>query len=83
MLIDYIKAAMRHAKYERMENGRFFGRIPDCQGAWGEGATLESCQEDLQSALEDWILIRVRHGLSLPTIDGIDINPRPEYAEAN
>lgn len=83
MLINYIQNAMHRAHYELMESGRFFGSIPDCQGAWGEGATLEECRDELQSTLEDWILIRVRHGLSVPVIDGVDINPQPEYAEAN
>lgn len=83
MLTDYIQTAMRRAHYELMENGRFFGSIPECEGAWGDGATLEECREELQSGLEDWILIRVRHGLPIPTIAGLDINPQPEYAEAN
>ena len=39
MLIQYIQAAMRNAKYEPMENGRYFGRIPQCKGVWGEGKT--------------------------------------------
>jgi predicted RNase H-like HicB family nuclease len=83
MLIDYIQTAMRRAHYEMMENGRFFGSIAECQGAWGEGETLEQCREELQSALEDWLLIRVRHGLPVPTIDGLDINPQPEYAQTD
>ena len=85
MLIDYIEAAMRHAKYELMENNRFFGSIPECKGAWGEGATLEECREDLEGALQDWIIVGLRFGHTLPVIDGIDINPKPEmeYAEAN
>ena len=58
MLIDYIHAAMRHAHYELMENQRFFAKIPQCQGAWGEGATLEECREELQGALQSiWQLV--------------------------
>ena len=83
MLTDYIRAAMHHARYELMENGRFFGSIPSCRGCWGEGATLEACRDDLQSALEDWILIKLRHGDQFEPIDGIDLNPQPEYAEAD
>lgn len=55
MLITYIQNARHRAHYELLESGRFFGSIPDCQGAWGEGATLE-----------EWILSRVRHGLTVP-----------------
>jgi len=84
MLTDYIQAAMREAHYELMENGRFFGSIPSCQGAWAEGATLEECRTELQSVLEDWILVGVRLGHAFPTIAGLDLNVtrEPEYAEA-
>ena len=86
MLIDYIKAAMRHATYERMENGRFFGRIPPCKGAWGEGKTLEECREDLEGALQDWLVVKLRFGDKVPVVDGINLTPRGKalkYAEAH
>lgn len=82
MLTQYIQQAMRHAKYELMENGRFFARIPECPGLWAEGPTLEECREELQSTLEDWIMIKLRHGDRFLVIDGVDINPQPDYAEA-
>src|SRR4051794_4818529 len=82
MLTQYIKAAMHEAHYELMENGRFYGSIRSCQGCWAEGETLEQCRDELESVLEDWILIKVGHRDTMPVIDGIDINPQPEYAEA-
>lgn len=74
---------MRQAKYELMENGRFFARIPDCPGLWAEAPTLEECREELQSTLEDWIMIKLRHGDQFDVIDGVDINPQPDYVEAD
>ena len=62
MLTKYIRSAMRHAHYEIMENGRFWGDIPPCKGCWAEGATLEECRENLRGALECWILLGVEHG---------------------
>jgi len=82
MLTEYIEGAMRHAHYEMMENGRFFGSIPQCRGAWGEGATLEECREELRGALECWIVVGLRHGDELPVVDGIDLNQKA-YAEAD
>ena len=82
MLTDYIQHAMRQAHYELMENGRFFGSIPQCRGAWGEGATLEECREELGEALEAWLIAGLRHGDTLPVIDGIDLNQK-EYAETD
>jgi len=76
---------MREARYELMENSRFFGDIPPCVGVWGEGTTLEECREDLEGALQDWIVTKLRFGHRLPVIAGIDINPRgaEEHAEAH
>ena len=80
MLTDYIRHAMRHAHYEVMENRRFFGSIPQCRGVWGEGATLEECRDELDTALESWIVVGLRHGDTLPVIDGLDLNFK-KYAE--
>lgn len=74
MLTEYIRAAMRHAKYEILEDGTFFGTIPGLKGLWANGQTLEACREELQSTLEDWILVRVRLGHEIPAIDDIDLN---------
>jgi predicted RNase H-like HicB family nuclease len=68
MLTQYIQHAMRHAKYELMENGRFFGQIPECQGVWAEGATMEECREELQSTLEDWLLLGLDMGHTLVAV---------------
>ncbi|HEV7406727.1 MAG TPA: type II toxin-antitoxin system HicB family antitoxin [Chthoniobacteraceae bacterium] len=75
MLSQYIEAAMRHAHYETMENGRFWGDIPPCAGCWGDGDTLEECRENLRGALESWILAMVEHDARLPVINGLDFNP--------
>ncbi len=83
MLTEYIQAAMHEAHYELMEDGRFFGTIPSCEGLWADGATLEGTRKHLQDVLEDWILIKARHGDSFPVIAGVDINPQPAYAETD
>ena len=84
MLTDYIRHGLRRAEYELMEDGRFFGRIPECQGLWAEAATLEECREELQSTLEDWLLLGLHLGHTLPVLDGIDLNRKePAHAEAD
>ena len=75
MLTKYIQAAMRQAEYEIIEDdGTYYGRIPGFQGVWANESTLEDCREELQSALEDWMLFRIVHELSLPVVDGIELN---------
>ena len=77
MLIKYVQAAMRHAHYEIIDDPNpFYGSIPECQGVWAAGKTLEECREELESGLEDWILFRVSRQLALPQIDGLDLSIR-------
>ena len=45
MLTEYILAAMRHAQYEILEDGAFYGEIPDCAGVYAHAETLEDCRE--------------------------------------
>ena len=76
MLIDYIRAAMTYAKYEILEDdGTFYGTIPNCPGVWASEETLEACRDELQSVLEDWILVRISDRLPLPIINEINLNP--------
>ena len=83
MLIEYIQAAMQHCEFETMEDGRYFGTIPLCQGVWADGDTVDETRETLREVLEDWLLVKNRFGDEMPVIDGIDINPRPFHAEAD
>jgi predicted RNase H-like HicB family nuclease len=77
MLTEYVAAAMRKAKYKILKGGEgFFGEIPACKGAWANAHSLEACREELREVLEDWLLVRLRRGLSLPVIDGINLNRR-------
>lgn len=80
MLTDYIYTAMNRAKYEILDDGIFYGEIPDCQGVWSSAKTLEQCRENLQDALEGWIILGLRLGHQLPTLDQINLNLENEVA---
>jgi predicted RNase H-like HicB family nuclease len=75
VLTDYIRAAMKHATYEKLSDGTYYGEIPQTPGVWSNADTLEGCREELQSVLEGWILLGLRRGHPLPVIDGIDLTP--------
>ena len=76
-MTEYIRAAMRQARYEVIEDPEpYYGDIPDCQGVWATGKTPEQCREELESALEDWILFRMSRQLPLPVIEGLDLTVR-------
>ena len=57
MLTEYIKAAMKQAKYKTIEDGTYFGDIPGFQGVWGNAKTLEECQIELREVLEEWLVL--------------------------
>ncbi|MEO1376112.1 MAG: type II toxin-antitoxin system HicB family antitoxin [Cyanobacteria bacterium J06635_10] len=80
MLTEYIHRAMRKATYELLEDGTFYSEIAECQGVWANASTLEVCREELQDALEGWIILGLRLGHTLPVIDGINLNSIKEVA---
>ncbi len=74
MLTQYLRAAMHRAKYEMLEGDEgFYGSIPGLDGVWSNAKTLESCREELEQVLEDWILIRLSEKLPIPPVDGIEL----------
>jgi predicted RNase H-like HicB family nuclease len=75
MLLEYIQAALRQAKYEILpDDGSYYGEVPGCQGVYAQAATLEACREELREVLEEWVLFRVHQHLPLPVIDGIELH---------
>jgi predicted RNase H-like HicB family nuclease len=74
MLTEYIRAAMRKAKYELFEDGTFYGEIPGLQGVYANEPTLERCREVLQEVLEEWIVLGLQLNHPLPIVDGIELN---------
>ena len=74
MLLEYIQAALRHAKYEILsDDGSYYGEIPECNGVYANAKTLEDCREELHAVLEEWVLFRIHRNLLLPILDGIEL----------
>jgi predicted RNase H-like HicB family nuclease len=74
MLTAYIQAAMHRATYEILpDNEGYYGEIPGVQGVYANAATLEACREELQSVLEEWLMLRLHDHLDIPDIDGIHL----------
>ena len=77
ILSEYLDQAMAQATYDKLEDGTFAGRIPSCKGVVAFGATLRECEDTLRSTLEDWILVGIKLGHTLPVIGGADLNKEP------
>lgn len=72
----YCEASMAYAEYEKLEEGDWFAQIPVCPGVWGTGRTRTEAAEQLRSALEGWILLKLQdRDKDLPTIDGLNLYP--------
>ena len=52
MLLEYINEAMAKALYDKLEDGSFFGKIPQCPGVVAFAETLYKCEQVLRSSLE-------------------------------
>lgn len=75
MLTTYINVAMQKAHYEILpDNEGYFGKIEGLQGVWANASTLEACREELREVLEEWILLGIKLGHTIPVVDGIDLN---------
>ena len=74
MLLDYINAAMKKARYEILPDDQsYYGEIPGFSGVYANAVSLEACRDQLAEVLEDWILLSVSKSLPIPPVNGIQI----------
>lgn len=80
MFSEYIAAALARAEYEVIDDKEpYYAHVPGLEGVWATGKTFEECRKALIENIEEWIAIRLRHGLRIPSIDGnaIDVSTEP------
>ncbi len=69
MLIQYIQAALEKAGYEIIDDEQtYYGEVPELEGVWATGTTLEECRRNLEEVIDEWVIFRLRNGLPLPRI---------------
>lgn len=78
VLSDFLDRAMAEAVYDKLEDDTFVGTIPPCVGVIAFALTLRECEQELQSVLEDWVLLGLKLRHPLPVIGGIDLNEEPQ-----
>ena len=75
MITDYVEAAMRHAKYETLEeDGVYYAEIPELPGVWASTNERDDLEAELREALEGWIALGLRLNHPIPEIDGVRID---------
>jgi predicted RNase H-like HicB family nuclease len=67
---------MSKAVYDKMDDGTFNGKIPQCFGVVAFGESLYQCEKELRSSLEGWLIVKIRHGDKLPVIGKINLNKK-------
>jgi predicted RNase H-like HicB family nuclease len=73
MIRRYVDEALRRAQYEKLEDGTFCARVPPLRGVLATGRTLEACREELGEVVEEWVLVRVAQGLSVPSLRNVTV----------
>lgn len=73
MIRSYLDRALRRAGYTQLEDGSYCAEVRGLRGVIATGASIEECREALESVIEEWILVRVAKGLTVPTLDGVKI----------
>jgi predicted RNase H-like HicB family nuclease len=68
MIRQYVETALRKARYEKLPDGTFYGEVAPLRGVLATGASLEGCRDQLAEVVEEWILVRVARGLSVPPL---------------
>ena len=58
MLINFIEKALVKAKYKILEDGSYFGEIPNFKGVWANSKELEKCRKELEEVLEEWLVLK-------------------------
>jgi len=76
----YLHEAMRRAKYKILEDGTYYGWIEELPGIWATANSLEECREELESVVEDWLLLGLKLGHSITPLGDIDLNTQVKAA---
>lgn len=74
MLFEYVQGALEKAEYKKLDDGTWFAEIPNFEGVWANGKTVEECRKELMEVLEEWLVLKLRDGDPIPVVKGIEIN---------
>lgn len=72
ILSEYLEQAMAKAIYDKLEDGTYVGKIPECTGVIAFSTALHDCEQNLRSVLEEWLLLGLKLHHPLPVLDGIE-----------
>ena len=69
MITEYISEALKRAKYELIDDEEpYYGEVPELEGVWATGKTLEECRQNLAEVIDGWLLVKLKRGLLIPAL---------------
>ncbi len=81
MISNFIAASLKKAKYKKIGDGTYWGDIKGLRGVWANAKTLNKCKEEMKEVLEEWLIIKIRHGDPIPGLTlGSFLNRKVSYA---
>jgi predicted RNase H-like HicB family nuclease len=74
---EYIVRALELAVYETDEHGVVLARVPNAQGMFAEGDTVEDARTELADVVEGNLALALQLGLPIPPLPGFEIQEQP------
>jgi predicted RNase H-like HicB family nuclease len=69
----YVERALQLAEYERDEGGVVVARVPDADGFYAQGGSVEEARSDLAEVVEGNVLLALQLGLEVPEVPGFAV----------
>jgi len=79
MISSYLREVMRRARYKILDDETYYGWIEELPGVWANAENLEHCREELESVVEDWLLLGFKLGHHIPPLGEIYPKIRREF----
>ncbi len=64
MFSEYMAMALKKAQYKIIDDEYpYFAEVPELDGVWATGKTIEDCRNELIEVIEEWIVARLKRGI--------------------
>jgi len=70
VFLEYIFEMMKLAKYEKLNDGTYYGSISRIKGIWVNETSKKKCEKALWEVSEEWVLLKVYRRSVLPVLRG-------------
>jgi predicted RNase H-like HicB family nuclease len=73
MISKYIDEALHRAAYSIVDGNVYCATVAGLPGVTATGPSLEACRDQLSEVVEEWVLVRVSRGLSVPRLGTVRV----------